>query len=70
MSKFYVTDTKHNLILERPNQRLAAEAFANYWHERKIELGNVIGMNEVGFQIGQVDTDSIFNTSEILTNIK
>ena len=45
MSKFYVTDTKHNLILDRPNQRLAAEAFANYWHERKIELGNVIGMN-------------------------
>jgi hypothetical protein len=65
--KYYVTDMKRTLIIDAENKKEAALNFVKRFMKKK--LGPSIGINEVGFNTATYDTESVFNTNELLKEV-
>ena len=70
MAKYYVQDThKTGLIVDRPSKFAAAVAFVEYYQGKpEVDLGPSIVVDERGFNQDSFDTNSVFNTSEVMTS--
>ena len=62
MTKYYVSDNKKILIIDKPNKLLAAQAFKDYFDAKDIVVSSRVCVNEQGFLNNHpIDTDSVFH---------
>ena len=70
MAKYYIEDTnKHRLIVDRPSKFAAAVAFVEYYKLKPTcDLGPSIVVDERGWEQESIDTNSVFNTADVMTS--
>ena len=66
--KYYVTDIKKTLVIDMDTKKEAALNFVKRFVS-KYKLAPSIGVNEIGFETDTYDTDSVFNTDELIKEV-
>ena len=61
MTKFYVSDMKRTLVVDKPNKQMAAIAFKEYFEAKCVTINEYVHVNEKGFLNNHpIDTNSVF----------
>ena len=69
MTKYYISDTEHKLLIERDNKDEALNAYAKYWLAKGVQLHPVLSIDGHGFAEPSVADDTT-DTLNVLRRIK